>query len=249
MSAKSARKGRPGPAPQADAPARPDAYDTLTRPGESGEILINKSRFYGFARPVADETAYQAFLEEIRARYPDASHHCSCFILGPGQITQRFFDDGEPSGTAGIPMLECLKKRGLTDAALVVVRYFGGILLGAGGLVRAYSQAAAAAMNAAGPARVERSPLLAVTVDYDALGKVQYQLASRLCRVLGSDFTDRVTLRVLTPLREAANLTDQILQWTDGRAQIQQISEETCNWDDSFLQTAADCATNKSNSL
>ena len=232
MSAARARKGRGDPAPPAERAAQPDAYDTLTRPGQSGEILINKSRFYGFARPIADEAAYQAFLQEVRAQYPDASHHCSCFILGPGQITQRFFDDGEPSGTAGIPMLECLKKRGLTDAAIVVVRYFGGILLGAGGLVRAYSQAAAAAMNAAGPARVERSPRLAVTVDYDVLGKVQYNLAACPCRVLGSDFADRVTLEVLVPLREAANLTDQILQWTDGRPQIARISDEYCNWED-----------------
>ena len=118
------------------------AYKTLRAPGQD-EFIVQKSRFIGCGSPVADEASALVFLAGIRARYKDASHHCYAYIVGRNAGIMRYSDDGEPGGTAGMPILGVMRARGLVDCAVVVVRYFGGVLLGAGGLTRAYAQGAA----------------------------------------------------------------------------------------------------------
>ena len=116
-------------------------YKTLLRDAQE-EFIVNKSRFIGHGRPCEREEAALAFLSEMRAKYKDATHNCYAYIIGPNMGVMRYSDDGEPGGTAGMPIIEVMKARGVTNCAVVVTRYFGGVLLGAGGLVRAYSQGA-----------------------------------------------------------------------------------------------------------
>ena len=124
-------------------------YKTLLRDAQE-EFIVNKSRFIGHGRPCETEEEALAFLSEMRSKYKDATHNCYAYIIGPNMGVMRYSDDGEPGGTAGMPIIEVMKARGVTNCAVVVTRYFGGILLGAGGLVRAYSQGAAVALNACG---------------------------------------------------------------------------------------------------
>ena len=114
-------------------------YKTLMKAAES-EFVINKSRFIGQAAPAQSEEEALAFLNAVRARHPDANHNCYAYIIGPNMGIMRYNDDGEPGGTAGMPIIEVMKARKVTNCAVVVTRYFGGILLGAGGLTRAYAQ-------------------------------------------------------------------------------------------------------------
>ncbi|HIU94159.1 MAG TPA: YigZ family protein, partial [Candidatus Aphodomorpha intestinavium] len=125
------------------------AYRTVKQPGEA-ELVIKRSRFIGRCFPVADEQEALRLLEQVRRQHWDATHNCYAYSVGVSGACARYSDDGEPSGTAGLPMMEALRRSGVTDALVVVTRYFGGILLGAGGLVRAYSAAAAAAVRSAG---------------------------------------------------------------------------------------------------
>ena len=139
-----------------------DGYLTLAGPGEA-ELDEKRSRFLGFAGRVTSDAEATAFVASIRSRYPDARHAVYAYIAtSSGTLAQRYSDDGEPQGTGGLPVLDVIRKRSLTDAAIVVVRYFGGILLGAPGLVRAYSGAASLAVEAAGIVRM--TPLLSLTV-------------------------------------------------------------------------------------
>lgn len=144
--------------------------------GVDVELEIKRSRFMTRLRRVTDETAARAVIEERRATHFDARHHCSAFVLGPDGRTARSSDDGEPAGTAGVPMLQVLIKHELTDVVAVVTRYFGGIKLGAGGLVRAYSEAVAQAVDAAGTREVVLAQLLSVEVTYADAGPVEAHL-------------------------------------------------------------------------
>ena len=148
-------------------------YLTLAGPGEA-ELDEKRSRFLAFARRVTSDAEATAFVAEVRSRFPDARHAVYAYAASSsGTLAQRYSDDGEPQGTGGLPVLDVIRKRELTDAAIVVVRYFGGILLGAPGLVRAYSGAASLAVGAAGIVRM--TPLLSLTaaVSYQLWGKVQ----------------------------------------------------------------------------
>lgn len=173
---------------------------TIAAPG-SHEIVIKKSRFIcTLARAASDEEA-RAAIDEVRKRHWDANHNCTAYRIGPGGHLQRTSDDGEPSGTAGAPMLSVLTRRDLTDTVAIVTRYFGGILLGAGGLIRAYGQAVSDAVDAVGI--VERRPLLLVAVeaDYAAAGRLENALRASRFDLGGVTHTDRVTfeLRLDTP--------------------------------------------------
>ncbi|GAA0702649.1 YigZ family protein [Kitasatospora atroaurantiaca] len=153
----------------------PKPYLTIRRSG-SHEIEIKKSRFICHLARVADEEEAQAFIAGIRKQYWDARHNCTAFVVGGEQPRERSNDDGEPGGTAGVPMLEVLRRRGLTDTVAVVTRYFGGIKLGAGGLVRAYGSAVSEAVDAIG--LLERRPvaLLAVSADHTRAGRLENDL-------------------------------------------------------------------------
>ena len=140
------------------------------------EIVINRSRFIGYAAPCADESSAIAFLQQIRAEHKTATHHCYAYIIGENSGIMRYSDDGEPGGTAGLPIMDVLRSKGVVNCCIIVVRYFGGVLLGTGGLVRAYSDACKEMFKNAETHLVRRVVPCAITVEYGDLGKVQYIL-------------------------------------------------------------------------
>ena len=168
--------------------------DTPQKPA-TGSLTERKSEFIGQACHVEDQDAAMAFVQKVRLQHPKARHVCHCAIWGPeGRTSERMSDDGEPSGTAGKPILEVMRRQGVTDCVLTVTRYFGGILLGSGGLIRAYSSAASLALKAAKQARVLQTQRFTITVDYS-----EYDSLRRLIRTSGGqveteDFTDQVQL-------------------------------------------------------
>lgn len=175
------------------------AFLTLAGPA-AAELVEKKSRFIGYAAPVADEAAALAFVQEIKARHRDATHNCYAYQAGDNDQFQRSSDDGEPSGTAGRPILEVVRGRGLKNTAVVVTRYFGGILLGTGGLVRAYGAAAKLALEAAGLVRCEPARLYALAVDYASWQRVEAFLQSSGCEQKKVGFSDRVDVQFAAPL-------------------------------------------------
>jgi len=140
----------------------------------SAEFEERKSVFIGYAKRVKTEEEAKEFVAKIKTMHKQATHNCSAYIVGENKGIQRYSDDGEPQGTAGIPILEVIKKNDLTDIAIVVTRYFGGILLGAGGLVRAYSKGASEAIKVGGIVEKVKGLEIKAKLDYDLLGKIQY---------------------------------------------------------------------------
>ena len=169
------------------------SYRTIMKEAQA-EFVERRSRFIGHAMPVSEEEDALAFVAMMKEQYADATHNVWAYSLRNGR--QRYSDDGEPQGTAGPPVLDVLVKEQLVDAVVVVTRYFGGVLLGAGGLVRAYSHGAKIALDAAGPAWVYLCQDWRVRVEYGLYGKLQYLLPDYFARVLDSDFSDAVTLVV-----------------------------------------------------
>ncbi|MDP5226122.1 MULTISPECIES: YigZ family protein [Arthrobacter] len=176
--------------------SRATRYTTLTAgPDFRNEIEIKRSRFITVLRRVEDEAAARELVSELRREFHDARHHCSAFILGADRMTQRSSDDGEPSGTAGIPMLEALSRRetapgvtDLSDVCAVVVRYFGGILLGAGGLVRAYSDSVSQAVDAAPLVTRQRLRLGEIASGFATAGKLENELRTAGVHVTGTEY-------------------------------------------------------------
>jgi uncharacterized YigZ family protein len=186
-------------------PAPPSSASYTTVDGEHRhELEVKRSRFITVLRRTETEEAARELVAGLRREFHDARHHCSAFILGPDRAVQRSNDDGEPSGTAGIPMLEALAKRetgpgvaDLSDVTAVVVRYFGGILLGAGGLVRAYSEAVSQALSGARLVRRQHLQLFSVPAGHAAAGRLENDLRSAGFEVLGSDYqADGVRIQV-----------------------------------------------------
>lgn len=176
----------------------PTPYETIGRPVET-ELEISRSRFLTRLVRVDNEAEARAVIAAVRAAHPRARHHCSAFVLEPGQRTKRSNDDGEPSGTAGAPMLDALVSAGLSDVVAVVTRYFGGILLGAGGLTRAYRGAVAEATAQA--QRVVRAPRREVWVraGYEVAPQLESESRRRGYALAGAEYDDAVTLRLLVP--------------------------------------------------
>ena len=163
----------------------------------SAEYEIKKSRFIAHVKHVETEESAREFLQAIRKKYFDATHNCSAWILGEGGNLQKSNDDGEPGGTAGNPILETIKKNELTNTAVVVTRYFGGIKLGAGGLIRAYSHTAALGLDAAKILRMTTFQKISLTLEYNFLAMVENFLRKKNIRVESSDYADVVTLNIL----------------------------------------------------
>ena len=164
-----------------------------------GEIFfaayeVNKSKFMAHVLHVESEDAAREFVLMIRKKYFDATHNCSAWVLGERGDKQKSNDDGEPGGTAGNPILETIKKNELTNCAIVVTRYFGGIKLGAGGLIRAYSHTAALGLNAAKIVQMTAFRKLSLTLEYNFLATVENYLRNKKIRVTGTDYADVVTL-------------------------------------------------------
>lgn len=188
--------------------------------GGTGEITEKKSRFIATVEPVHSEEEALAFVERIRKQYWDARHNCTAFTIGNRHQLTRCSDDGEPAGTAGRPMLEVLLGEDVHDVAVVVTRYFGGTLLGTGGLVRAYSRAVQEGLRNAVILNKCKAVRLDIQTDYNGIGKIQYLLGQHRIAVLNSEYTDTVFLEVLVPCSLLDTLTSAITDSTGGRAQL-----------------------------
>lgn len=194
--------------------------------GGEGEITEKKSRFIATVRPVKNEEEGVEFIESVRKKYWDARHNCYAFVIGERQDIQRYSDDGEPGGTAGRPMLDVLLGENIHDTAVVVTRYFGGILLGTGGLVRAYQGAAKEGLSSSLIITRIQGIKLKITTDYTGLGKIQYILGERGIPVLDSAYTEKVELTALAPEKIRSALEEELTDGTNGRAVIEEAG--TC---------------------
>ena len=206
------------------------AYKTLLA-SASDEFIVNKSRFIGYASPVKDEAEALAFLEEIRKKHRDATHNCYAYTLGSNMGVMRYSDDGEPGGTAGLPMMEVIKKRAVCDCCVVVTRYFGGVLLGAGGLVRAYSHGCSIALEAAKIVVMEESEQLLCEVAYPLWDRVQHALKSLQVQLLSSEFTSAVTFTLLVRLTDSESVQTELTRLTDGRVEVLSEGTEFRAWE------------------
>ena len=192
-------------------------YRTVSGPGEA-EIIIKKSRFIGQVCPVATEEEAVAFVTEIKKKHREATHNCHAWIIDP--LNQRSNDDGEPSGTAGRPMLEILRKEHLERVTVVVTRYYGGIMLGAGGLLRAYGQACKVGLEAAGMGRQVPYQKLTATLDYTLYGKLENQLRERQITVLDTAFTDMVSVTLGLSAEQYSSVSDWLVDLSGGQAEL-----------------------------
>ena len=159
-------------------------------------IVINKSEFIGYAFYVESQEEAENILEKVREENKEATHNCYAYIIGKEKLIQKYSDDGEPSGTAGIPMLEVLKKKDITNCLVIVTRYFGGVLLGAGGLVRAYTKAVALALEKAKIVRKEKFYLVEMYVDYVFWGKIQNILKNLNIEVINIEYLETVKCKL-----------------------------------------------------
>lgn len=199
-------------------------YITVRQEG-ADEFIERKSRFIGTCKPVATEEEALEFIAGVKSKYWDATHNVYAYVLREGGI-QRFSDDGEPQGTAGIPVIDTMKKSGVTDAVVVATRYFGGILLGGGGLIRAYSHTATIALSAAVKVRMKQCLLLGISCSYDIYGRVQAIVPECGGVVDGTEFTDQVTLRFHLEPERLSELSRRLADSTAGRAGLRQLGEE-----------------------
>lgn len=200
------------------------SYKVVYQAG-SGEYEEKRSRFIANVAPVSSEEEATAFIESIRKKYYDAGHNCPAFIIGRNRELTRCSDDGEPSGTAGKPILEVLLSAGVTNVAVVVTRYFGGTLLGTGGLVRAYTQATKEGLADAGIATMRFGKELTIGIDYTDVGKVQYILGSRQIDIAQSRYTQTVEFDIRIPAEAVGALTKELTEATAARACIEITGE------------------------
>ena len=205
------------------------AYKTLIRAAEDS-FIINKSRFIGYGRPCETEEEALDFLAEIRLRHRDATHNCYAYIIGPNMGVMRYSDDGEPGGTAGMPIIEVMKARGVTNCAVVVTRYFGGVLLGAGGLVRAYSQGAAAAINACGVGVMHPTARYLMEIPYLMLNRMDFFLKSEPVIVEDKAYTDVITYTLIVRCRDEEGFLARVTDLSEGRVEPLRAEELYLPW-------------------
>ncbi|QDY86035.1 YigZ family protein [Paenibacillus polymyxa] len=196
-----------------------EQYRTVRGAGNK-EIVIRKSRFIGHIQPVETEEEAVAFIERIKKEHWNATHNCSAYMIGERDEIQKQSDDGEPSGTAGKPILEVIRNQKLKNVAIVVTRYFGGIMLGAGGLIRAYSDGAVAAIEAGDAITRVLHREVFVELDYTWLGKVENELRNRSIRTGETMFTDKVTLTCLPLASDAESFCNWITDLTQGQSLV-----------------------------
>ena len=188
--------------------------------GGEGEIIEKKSRFIATVRPVESEEEAVAFIAEMKKKYWDARHNCSAFVIGDHQELTRCSDDGEPAQTAGRPMLDVLLREELHNTAVVVTRYFGGTLLGTGGLVRAYQKSVQEGL--AHSRIIDKRPgrELMIQTDYNGLGKIQYILAKQEIPMMQTDYAEAVKISVIVPEESEKKLAEEITEKTGGNADL-----------------------------
>ena len=201
-----------------------EQYKTVYEGGE-GEIVEKKSRFIATVRPVESEEEALKFLEEMKKKYWDARHNCFVYSIGMNREFTRCSDDGEPSGTAGRPMLDVILGEDIYNVAVVVTRYFGGVLLGTGGLVRAYSKAVQGGLAASRVILKKKGISMKITTDYTGIGKIQYIAGERNLPILDSEYTEKVMMKLLVPVQDVESVQKAITEGTNGRAVIEKDQE------------------------
>lgn len=196
--------------------------------GSSGNdmVVVRRSKFIGAAGHAEDEGQALGFLEKIKEEHKQATHHVYAYQIGENNQLQRFSDDGEPSGTAGMPVLEVIKQMDLRNVVVVVTRYFGGTLLGAGGLIRAYTEAAKIGILAAGIVRMVLHTRFQITVDYTFAGKLQNVVMESGWRLEDTEYGAQVCFTVLAPCGEEARLKEAFTEITSGQAVIAELGKE-----------------------
>ena len=190
--------------------------------GES-ELVEKRSRFLGHVRAAQTEDEAKAFIAEMKKQYYDARHNCSCYLLKNG--VERYSDDGEPQGTAGLPMLEVFRREGVTDLVCVVTRYFGGVLLGAGGLFRAYTKSAKDALDAAGVAVVRRWVETELVCSYSAAERLKLEIAAFDGVVTDTRYAADVTVRALVPEEKAEACAARVFDLSAGAVKVRTVGE------------------------
>lgn len=197
---------------------------TIYLAGE-GEIIEKKSRFIATVKIVHSEEEAVQFIESMKRKYWDATHNCSAYVIGERKELMRCSDDGEPQGTAGRPMLDVLLGEDIYDIAVVVTRYFGGTLLGTGGLVRAYSKAVQEGLAQSIIIEQKYGVLLEVITDYNGIGKLQYLFGQEKMPIMESEYTDIVTLKVLIPKHRIEAIKKAVTEATNGKAKMHEDEE------------------------
>ena len=200
------------------------SYITVRNFGEDS-FEEKKSEFIGYCKRVENEEEAKEFVNEIKNKHKQARHNFYAYIIGENMGIQRYSDDGEPQGTAGIPILEVMKKNEVKDCAVVVTRYFGGILLGTGGLTRAYTKGAAIAIKAAGIVEKVDGVEVIIKIDYDLLGKVQYVCGQNQWHIEDSIYSDKVEIHILAEKSVAEVIEKTFIEETNGKAEISKENE------------------------
>lgn len=195
--------------------------------GGQGEITEKKSRFIATVRPVESEEEAVSFINETKKKYWDARHNCSAFVIGKRQELTRCSDDGEPAGTAGRPMLDVLLNENIHNAAVVVTRYFGGVLLGTGGLVRAYQQATKAGLSASEIIEKKEGAVLFIRTDYTGIGRLQYLFAQEKITVMDTAYEADVLVKAVIPENDKKRIEKTIIEQTNGTAKLEWSDEVT----------------------
>ncbi|WP_443598835.1 YigZ family protein [Agathobacter sp.] len=195
--------------------------------GGQGEITEKKSRFIATVRPVESEEEAVSFINETKKKYWDARHNCSAFVIGKRQELTRCSDDGEPAGTAGRPMLDVLLKENIHNAAVVVTRYFGGVLLGTGGLVRAYQQATKEGLAASEIIEKKDGAVLFIRTDYTGIGRLQYLFAQEKLTVMDTAYEADVLVKAVIPENDKKRIEKTIIEQTNGTAKLEWGDEVT----------------------
>lgn len=200
-------------------------YQIVIEGGE-GEYVEKKSRFIATVKPVESEEEAIAFIDSIKKKYWDARHNCSAFVIGSKNEITRCSDDGEPSGTAGRPMLEVLLGREVHNVAVVVTRYFGGVLLGTGGLVRAYTKAVQEGLANSQIATLAYGTSMKIETDYNGIGKLQYILGKAGVAIQSSEYTDVVTLQVFLLQEQKEGILKEMTEATAGKCKYEMLEEK-----------------------
>ncbi len=207
-----------------------DSYITV-REEASDEVVIMKSRFIGYAAPCETEEDALAFLRRIKEKHRDARHHCYAYVIGLNAGVMRYSDDGEPGGTAGLPMMDVLKNAGAVNCCVVVVRYFGGVLLGTGGLVRAYTLGCKIALEAAGLVRMELSDVLRCRISYPLWNSVQYAVQKLPMQLGDTVYAEDVAFVLIVRKKDSEATVLQLRNLSDGKMTCEPVSEEYKAWD------------------
>ena len=184
----------------------------------SDDFIEKKSTFIGHIKRVQNEEEAKKFINKIKSEHREARHNVYAYVIGENLGIQRYRDDGEPQGTGGIPVLEVIKKAEITDACVVVTRYFGGILLGAGGLTRAYTKGASIAIKAAGIVEKVRAARVIIELDYELLGKLQYLIEQKGWFLEGIDYGERVILKIIGEEDDNKELMEEVRALSKGKS-------------------------------